>query len=1161
MTLINQRKFPIGFVGTSFNNNDFTRLNYTMFANEHGRAEIVTNTTLTDFDRTWTTNQWIGKTVITGSDSGITTGTVTANNANTLTVSNWSNGNPSTADLPLLYIIDTNNKITKIATGSKKTNQIKILDKTNLSVGQYVTGNGIPSFYSSSSVNVKETVVSLHETSKTSYVTVTAISSTVDGNGKYTVTLSGNLISDVNGDINFYNNNSNYEYQFELLKGAGIESIRTFMSWGSIEPYPAIFGQGVVTNIPATGNLPEQFTIQFINNTGTSTFLSQITNGTGYYLTDSSKNWMTNQWASNTNVTFTLTAANNSTAQIYANTATKLTLGPWSGSTPSNGTGYVISANIAENQFTNATLVVNPDVNGVTNFAEINSEVKITSNSTWNNNATIISVQGSTYWKGYSPTSTVWNNILNSGKVSFLLKNGSIKSNYYFAKQPPSSSTKPRDYLGNYTDDIESFVMLAAKNGINVRPVVLNGPPAWFKNSYYDTVAHSPWVVEVQTTQGSQYVYIKTKPYDMWDENLDTAHMLMPKMIVNNIPVNGSNTIIVANDEKYANAIRKNTNGYFIKLSNSASATGTYNLIADIKNFFNNNNYATMSDLNNVGNNQKEFNDRFQFDSINDWKIFSNQIQKKNYPKGYYIPKHNDAINYVNNIINRFGTNGTFWNSPNNLYAKSITNKTIYGNSIYSTNLDNTNNKYQQVVTVSSSSGLSTGMWIEDATTKSDGNNSLIPQNIKICGIDGNNLILEDNLNQTILSTNPIPVTISVPKVLNFQISNEVDGQDSGALGFKAKINNNDTLPVSFSAPSWPNCPSVPKLPFQNSKNKSMKLINYLGSSAKANSWGPSYLGLIGKIKLDAHSTDKNVNIVTCGLTKDGSSIVNGLNHLFKTGNLNDINKVDKIAIHPYPLGASSKNTVNQLKDCFTTLEKIYGVGTNEQPTIPPFVCSEFGVSTPIVDGSRGPNSKNIGFGALGSQSQQKTYITGLFNSGKTDINNPANWGAFINNKYGRKLDCASYFRWSSPETVSTENIDPIINTKNLDQWRGLNFFIQPMKISNITVVTHSGSRTAELYGSDLQYLLNETQYTIYSSHILQANNITFTTGSHSGLVKTGPYTITLSGDPSGSSLSAPGESATIALYDLTPYINGIWYPKLSALAMQNQALANEGRI
>jgi len=117
------------------------------------------------------------------------------------------------------------------------------------------------------------------------------------------------------------------------------------------------------------------------------------------------------------------------------------------------------------------------------------------------------------------------------------------------------------------------------------------------------------------------------------------------------------------------------------------------------------------------------------------------------------------------------------------------------------------------------------------------------------------------------------------------------------------------------------------------------------------------------------------------------------------------------------------------------------------------------------------------------------------------------------------------------------------------------------MKISNITVVTHAESRTAELYGSNLKYLLSQTQYTIYSSHILQTNNITFTTGSRSGLVKTGPYTITLSDNPSGSSSSAPGESATIALYDLTPYINGIWYPKLSALAMQSQALANEGRI
>jgi hypothetical protein len=924
------RRIPHGFAGSNMRMFEYLVNGFRILANESGRATGVTSNSIINSSKNWTTNQWSGKTVTIGTNNGPTTATISSNTATTLTVGSWSNGAPSTtakADdgTPLLYEIQSGHKIAKVVVnGTKGSSTLTLTDLTGFTANTkyYVTGNGIPAFYTGSSVTIKETSAtsayhyaansnsSALTTNYTSVTTPSSLTGTI-------LTLSTPLLNDINNaTINFYLDQTSIEYQIDLMACAGIESCRTAYAWSDIEISPPYGG---------------------INSTGTVT-----TNNSGQYvLTDLSANWPTG------------------------------------------------STNLIGN-----TLIIGPDIK---NQISLNAEGKIVANT-----ATTITIES---LNGYGYPF--------SGSYQYIITGNSVPHIYNFINGGELSSTYQKH-------DFDTFSMLMSKNGIQLMPHV-DALPYWEIDPIYGSrTAFSPISLDI-IADGSNYIAIKNNTYDSFDHNLNKAFAVFYNMIVKgpNVPTgtkigdfettsqivfNGNTLTIVK--ENVQNALRKSTDEtYLLKLNNNLPA-GNYNITVDIANYVSNNTLISTGKLP-----KNPFDETLIFDNIYDVIAATGQAKKKG---GLPPKKYNNFVDFMNVLVNRYGTNGVFWKSANNLWARSI-QKTVTASTTG-----------QKTLTVSNGDKLSVGMLIESnvygsgttavPATSSNGNLAYIPLNTKILSINGNQITLSNNLNRDI----PTGATVifKFPPITNWQIYNEVPYPTSDNLFWKITSSGiTHKINIYKYGNNWPQYPTAMDVPTTSGSSYKSNLSTFVSG------WGESYLKFIEKIKAEVHSIDANAQIVTSALNIKANTLSSTF---FNSQNAK--NKFDKIAFNMYP------SPQNQQDDIIKALETEYGVNTTNYNPTPNVIISEYGWSTAVgvVPSNQWPNP--VSFNA------QKSYLADFFD--KTwSSKNTNSVRVFVNNGHSVNFEFLMFFKWASDEGHMIQNQTGGSGSPFLDYWRSPSFY------------------------------------------------------------------------------------------------------------------------
>jgi hypothetical protein len=425
-----------------------------------------------------------------------------------------------------------------------------------------------------------------------------------------------------------------------------------------------------------------------------------------------------------------------------------------------------------------------------------------------------------------------------------------------FEKTPPINGVHTYNWQTGgekFLYNLDAFMYLATKVGIKLMPR-FSVPPSWEKDwdyrldtanpfSYrdprtdYNSLPYQGVMVTATGSSGSNTVTVA---------DVNRGFMILPKMIVSGTGFQ-SNTKVVS--------VIKQTNNYTVTLDKPltqnvgglASPVQTYNMIAGIQNFYENNYYnnsnnlvyttktvtnsSTTSDvitLNNTTNvyagfpvtgtgipanttisavllnnkvvlsnmptatletitiqtNAKKLiasnvSDQFVFETLDDFNLFLIHLRRKG---GGGIPKNNNNfVLFVNKVINRYGTNGDFWNETTWNGKANVSNWSVISttaNWILSTSIPP---KEVSVITVTNAADLVVGMIIKQDPIPTNQNNAYIKPNTKITAINGKQITLSNSINQVGTATS-VAIKATYPRPVDWQIYNELNllGSNNG---------------------------------------------------------------------------------------------------------------------------------------------------------------------------------------------------------------------------------------------------------------------------------------------------------------------------------------------------------------------------------------------
>jgi|GEM_PF-5189148 len=443
--------------------------------------------------------------------------------------------------------------------------------------------------------------------------------------------------------------------------------------------------------------------------------------------------------------------------------------------------------------------------------------------------------------------------------------------------------------------------------------------------------------------------------------------------------------------------VTKNATNYVFDIDKPliANLSGTNNMTAGISNFEINNNNKSIK--------QSSQNNPFVFDTVDDANVFLINLRRK----GGTLPKNKyDHFVFMNALLSRYGTNGTVWNNSSVADLTTTTSGTSTP----------TATEFNQTLTLSSVPAKTVvGMTIQD-TSYTNENEAYIAPDTKICSINGNVLILSKPLLKQI--TNSVSITLKFPKIINWQIWNEINnpayGQNNWNGDFWYQIGSNTPKYIKneylIRGANWPFHPT--SVIGVNSKRINLIDKNY--------SWEESFVEFIGEIKKEVHTIDSKAKIVTGALS--GAEIVPSIKKILSVkSKINGKYCSDKFGMNVYPdptrsgpaqlvsipVGKSSSDR-NSIIYTFKTHLNGYGTPTPNNASFPNLIVSEYGWSTDQVI---------FGKGVLGA-----TTESGL--AGK--LNHLFSWSSsstyldarkLIKNDYYWNIESIMYYPWSDNET------------------------------------------------------------------------------------------------------------------------------------------------
>jgi|GEM_PF-6084961 len=619
--------------------------------------------------------------------------------------------------------------------------------------------------------------------------------------------------------------------------------------------------------------------------------------------------------------------------------------------------------------------------------------------------------------------------------------------------------------------DYDIFYSMAA--GLGMKMMMRTGNPPNHETDYvYSTGYFSPVSLNV-TGYGGQFVTIKTATKGSYDHNLNNSYAVFNNMFVTDsgglVPTNTyaiplTETQVTLGNKIYNIVVNKNnpensvktgiaSDGsivYIIKLNNNVPS-GDVTVSATIKA---NGGLITEPVSYNATNSSNAIN----FNSANDFKAFCLQVARQ----GGAVPKDfKNFADFINVLINRYGTNGIIWQSENNLWSRSI-QKTLSSSNSGSSTAGN----FKLISNNADCKGFVVGATIESSSngsipaTSTNGNAAFLPPKTKILAIAKDTTYTAQNaiyLNKptNVPSGSNQSITIKYPSIQNWQIYNEVPS-DGKEASFYWQINSGTVYKsLILNGVNWPQYNT--NLSIYNSSNNKIS-VNVTNME---NGWGPSFSSLLNATKAEAHSTDPDASIVTSGINSEPSS--SDTSSLFIKKNAK--NSFDKIAFHLYGPYKTSSGAVNsgpytvtgqETQRIITLLETNYGKNTASYNITPDVIISEYGWSTaPKTAGSvpAGGNgySYNIHDQFIANPTPNSLgYITTMFDPNWRSINKkvytvrkmmPENTN-LIN------FESVMYFKWASDESREI-GANPF-----QDNWRGPNFYTSPETNSSISTLT-----------------------------------------------------------------------------------------------------------
>jgi len=618
--------------------------------------------------------------------------------------------------------------------------------------------------------------------------------------------------------------------------------------------------------------------------------------------------------------------------------------------------------------------------------------------------------------------------------------------------------------------NLDQFVYLATKNGIELMPR-LSSPPPWEIN--YDTRYLSDAPFASQDPESNDPIIGGVKM--LATGNSGSTTLTVPDynrgyLFKTNMTLSG--TGLPAN-LKITKVVQDTTNKNY-KLTINLPLTSNFNdyVTGSIKNWFTNN----PTNGKPVGLSLSIDRD-LVFDTLADLNILNSHVCGK----GGVVPKNYDNFaRYTNAIINRYGNNGTFWDDVDIWGTKTSITTTATGTV--------SNIQYGQTLTVASTKDLVVGMTVESSedsstltpSTKNNSNTSYIPEKAKICAITKNTITISKTLNKNISGKT---IVAKYPRIINWQIYNEFDlcsteylyrgfvRQGYGQTSTDPEVgkhvqwyltSNGNSKGKRLIGSNWPQNPrhvaQATSIDYkQSTTNRLHMKSTYIYNSSY--SWGPTVIALSEKLKKEAHSTDPDAQIVLGAIAgdSDGEYHTGGLPQvdnmkacqiIFDPAIGNGINKFDKFAVNRYP------STWDSLYDIFITkilgnIKKNFYIAKKNnsgiaQPSclpidlLPHAVISEYGWST------NDPATQPATWFSV-TEATQASNLTSLFSASTTGSNATKRFVNYVNNSTGWTIDSVMYYKWASDQVLSNDRYPPYLdffpnagNYNSEEKWRGL---------------------------------------------------------------------------------------------------------------------------
>jgi hypothetical protein len=708
-------------------------------------------------------------------------------------------------------------------------------------------------------------------------------------------------------------------------------------------------------------------------------------------------------------------------------------------------------------------------------------------------------------WKLVKVNTVVGNTVTLNVNLTKTLSNRTI--NFYNTssyEEYDFSSGGRNSTIGSF--NLDQFIYLATKNGIELMPR-LSGPPPWETN--YDTRYLSDAPFASQDPESDDPIIGGVKMFATGNSGSTTltvsdynrGYLFKTNMIL-------SGTGLPAN-LKITKVFQDTTNKNY-KLTINSSLTSNFNgyVTGSIKNWFTNN--PTNGKPVNLSSNI----DRdLVFDTLADLNILNSHVCGK----GGTTPKnYNNFARYTNAIINRYGTNGTFWNDTNIWGTKTSITTTATGTV--------SNTQYGQTLTVASTKDLVVGMTVESSedsstltpSTKNNSNTSYIPEKAKICAITKNTITISKTLNKNISGKT---IVAKYPRIINWQIYNEFDlcsteylyrgfvRQGYGQTSTDPEVgkhvqwyltSNGNSKGKRLIGSNWPQNPrhvaQATSIDYKQSSftNRLHMKSTYIYNSSY--SWGPTVIALSEKLKKEAHSTDPDAQIVLGAIAGDSKAdyVTGGLPQvddmkacqiIFDPEIGNGINKFDKFAVNRYP------STWDSLYDIFITkilgnIKKNFYIAKKNssgiaQPSclpidlLPHAVISEYGWST------NDPTTQPATWFSV-TEATQASNLISLFSALKTIIKVDATGGTFT---LTYKDQTTAAIAYNASANVVANNLKTLSNIGNNVTVTGENggpftvTFTETLANANVAELTADAKN---LTGSSHQVIINSKRFVNY---------------------------------------------------------------------------------